>query len=71
MPAMRHVDSSSVEAIGYELSTRTLYVRFLTSGATYIYHEVDEMTFHRFLRADSKGRFLNLHIRDKYEYARL
>lgn len=71
MPDMIFVDSSNIEAIGYESSTRELHVRFSKTGETYVYYEVEEWVFEEFQRADSKGVFLNGSIKPKYSFARL
>ena len=71
MPEMIFVDSSNVEAIGYEVTTRELHVRFSKSGETYIYYEVDEWVFEEFKRADSKGIYLNTNIKNRYNFGKL
>ena len=68
---MRYVESSSVEAIGYDKNTQQLHVRFLKSGATYAYYDVDEWVFDEFRQAESRGRYFNDHIKEVYDYARL
>jgi hypothetical protein len=71
MPDMIFVDSSNIEAIGYDSATRELHVRFVKSGETYIYYEVEDWVFEDFRRADSKGVFLNTNLRSRYNYAKL
>ncbi len=71
MPEMIFVDSSNIEAIGYEVATRELYVRFSKSGETYVYYEVDEWVFEEFKRADSKGIYLNTNIKNTYNFGKL
>jgi hypothetical protein len=71
MPEMIFVDSSNVEAIGYESTTRELHVRFSKSGETYVYYEVEEWVFEDFKRADSKGTFLNTSIKSRYNFGKL
>ncbi|MDO8432071.1 MAG: KTSC domain-containing protein [Candidatus Binatus sp.] len=71
MPEMIFVDSSNVEAIGYDSATRELHVRFVKSGETYVYYEVEEWVFEDFKRADSKGTFLNTNIKGRYNYGKL
>ena len=70
MPDMVSVDSSNIDAIGYEQATRELYVRFL-SGGTYIYSEVPVECFEELLRAPSKGSYLNRAIKSAYTYRHL
>lgn len=71
MPEMHYVDSSNVEAIGYESDTQTLYVRFLNSGDTYVYYNVAQWVFSEFMQADSKGRYLNTNIKGRHDYDKL
>lgn len=58
MPDMHFVDSTNVEAIGYDGAARELHVRFL-SGTTYVYRDVDRWTFEELMSASSKGSFIN------------
>ncbi len=71
MPEMHFVDSSNVEAIGYDAEAQELHVRFLKSGATYVYYDVEEWVFQEFMQADSKGIYLNTNIKDRYQYGKL
>ncbi len=71
MPEMISVDSSNVEAIGYDATTRELHVRFAKSGETYVYYEVEEWVFEDFKRSDSKGTFLNTIVKVKYTFGKL
>ena len=65
MPDMHYVDSSNVEAIGYDPDARELYVQFIGSG-NYAYLDVEEWVCDEFLQADSKGQYLNQNIRGVY-----
>ncbi len=65
---MHRVDSTSIEAIGYDRRTRELYVRFLESGHTYVYRGVEDEIFEEFLSADSKGNYFNREIKGEYPY---
>jgi len=71
MPEMIFVDSSNIEAIGYESSTMELHVRFLKSGKTYVYYSVEEHIYSEFMQSDSKGSFLHSRIKPNYQYAEL
>ena len=71
MPKMSSVDSSNVEAIGYDPDNRELHVRFLKSGATYVYYDAQEWVFREFMQADSKGTYLNTSIKGRYRYRKL
>ena len=69
MPEMIYVDSSNIEAIGYEDSTRELHVKFL-SGGYYIYQEVPRQIFDDLMMAPSKGSFLNREVKSIYNYTK-
>ena len=71
MPEMIFVDSTTIEAIGYDSASRELHVRFVKSGETYVYYDVDEWEFEEFKGADSKGIFLNTNIKSRHSYAKL
>ncbi len=68
---MHAVDSSSIEAIGYESGSRKLYIRFLQSRKTYVYYGVEKRVFQQFMQAESKGRYLNAAIKGCYAYDRV
>ena len=71
MPDMHYVDSSNIEAIGYDEDSRELHVRFLKSGDTYVYHEIEAGVFEEMMQADSKGSYLNRRIKGTYQYSKL
>jgi len=70
MPEMNYVDSSNIEAIGYDDQTEELHVRFL-SGGTYVYHQVPASVFNGLMNAASKGSYLNREIKDVYQFSKL
>jgi len=65
MPDMIYVDSTNVEAIGYDEDGQELHVRFL-SGGYYIYHGVPQGIFDGLMYAPSKGSFLNREVKGIY-----
>jgi hypothetical protein len=71
MPDMQYVDSSNIEAIGYDAASRELHVRFLKSGETYVYYAVDEWVFVEMMQSDSKGKYLNSNIKPNYQAGKL
>ncbi|MCC7316600.1 hypothetical protein RAS2_18630 [Phycisphaerae bacterium RAS2] len=71
MPEMHLVDSTNIEAIGFDPSSQELHVRFLKSGETYVYYAVEEWVFQEFLQADSKGTYLNASIKGRYQFGKL
>ena len=54
MPEMHFVDSSNVEAIGYDPEARELHVHFIKS-ANYVYVDVEEWVFNEFYRPGRRG----------------
>ena len=68
-PEMHYVDSSNVEAVGYDPATQELVVQFLASG-TYVYFDVEEWVFDEFLQAPSKGQYVNLNVKGRYQFER-
>lgn len=71
LPAIRGVESSSIAAVGYDPTTRRLYLRFVGSGNAYLYHGVPPAVFDELMRAESKGGFVNTTIKGSYDYSRL
>ena len=61
------VESSNVASVGFEDST--LEVEF-TSGAIYRYSNVPERIHDELLASNSKGRYLNEHIKNTFAYLR-
>ena len=59
-----------VRSIGYDAQTQTLEVEF-QGGSVYQYYGVPDHVHDRMMEAPSKGRFLNMHIRDSYPYSRV
>jgi hypothetical protein len=62
-------DSSFVESIGYNFSSRKLVVSLETGEYTYQNVPVD--LFLQFIAADSKGEFYNANIKGRFNYRRL
>lgn len=64
------VASSNIASIGYDASSHTLEVEFL-SGTIYQYFGVPENMYDELMQAGSKGRFLNTYIKNAYGYSRV
>lgn len=62
------VESSNIESVGWE--NNTLYVKYL-SGGYYAYQNVPKEVYDNFCAAESKGRFMNAEVKNKYNYTRL
>ncbi len=64
------VDSTAISAIAYDRDRAKLFVRFV-SGERYVYVGVPGEVHRSFCDAESKGRFFQAEIRDRYPYNRL
>lgn len=64
------VESAAIQEIDYDAERSKLLVRF-ESGERYVYVGVPGEVHRSFLEADSKGRFFQAEIRDRYPYNRL
>lgn len=64
------VESAAIREIDYDEERSKLLVRF-QSGERYVYVGVPGEVHRSFLEADSKGRFFQAEIRDRYPYNRL
>lgn len=62
---MISVNSSAIDAIGYDSKTQQMKIKFKDSG-TYTFCGVPQSIFDNFLDANSKGQYYHKYIRDKY-----
>ena len=69
MPEMIYVDSSNIEAVGYDEDTQELHGWFL-SGGYYIYRDVPRDIFDQLMYAPSKGSFLNREVKNVYQFTK-
>ena len=67
LPEMKNVDSSNIAAIGYDRELSELFVQY-KNGMTYKYKEVPANIYERFLKAESKGKFMNEEVKPFYDY---
>lgn len=67
MVEMKYVQSSNIEAIGYDSEAQELHVRFIASGS-YIYSGVPEHVYEEFMNAPSHGSYLNRMIKGVYQF---
>ena len=65
-----HVESSNLQAIGYDDLPMDITIRFL-KGGDYVYHAVPFSVVMRLLQASSKGSFLASRIKGHYDYTKL
>jgi hypothetical protein len=71
VPVMARVDSTSINAVGYDEATNELYVEFVGRDETYVYFAVAPRVHREFLAAESKGGYFNRRIRPQYAWRRL
>ena len=64
------VDSTAIDQIDYDAERTKLLVRFV-SGEAYIYVGVPGEVHRSFVAAESKGRFFQAQIRDRYPFNKL
>ncbi len=62
-----HVRSSAIRKIGYEASTRRMYIDFEDSDPYYTYCGVPEGVYQSFVSARSVGSYYHQHIKDRYD----
>ena len=60
--------STAMNAATYQDQSASLELEFRT-GAIYRYLAVPAQTYRELLRAESKGRYFNQHIRNRFPYA--
>ena len=66
----QRVDSSSIVSLGYDAGTRTLEIQYV-SGGIYRYFDVPPSVAAQLDAAESKGRFVNSVIKQRYQYVRI
>jgi len=64
------VTSSNIKSIGYDPSSSTLEIEFL-SGDLYQYHEVPQSKSDAIMRADSHGKYLNSDIKPHHRFTQI
>ena len=69
MVEMKFVDSSNIEAIGYDDDKNELHSRFIKTGL-YIYSGVPKEVFDELSGASSTGSYFNRHIKPIYQQYR-
>jgi KTSC domain len=64
---LHSVESSMIQAFGYDAETKTLLVIF-NSGKAYRYFQVPPKVYKQLLAADSKGSYMRDWVIDCYAY---
>jgi len=65
------VASSAVAEAQYSFLNQQVKVRFLKSGAVYVYYGVPPEVWREFTAAPSAGRYFVYNIRNNYEFSRI
>jgi hypothetical protein len=68
--ARRPVVSSMMRSVGYDDAHAVLEIEFVT-GTVYRYHAVPRREWTGLMEAQSKGRYFEAHVRDKYPMRRV
>lgn len=61
------VQSSNIISVGYD--NNNLYVNY--KSGTYCYENVEKSVYENLMSSESKGRFMNEHIKGRYNYTRV
>ena len=69
MPEMIPVSSSNLSAVGYDATTKQLFIRFTTS--TYVYSGVPASIYHGLMSASSHGQYHAQFIKHAFPYRRI
>jgi len=67
---MEAVKSKGIRWVRYDERTRTLDVAYTSSGE-YRYFDVGPEVYSWLMKAESKGKFVNRLVKEKYRYERL
>lgn len=67
---MQRVDSSHIEAVGFDGKNEELIVEF-KGGRRYAYSGVRKDTFDNLMAADSKGTYFGKEIKNSFPFQRL
>ena len=67
---MKPVKSRGIRGVTYDAEAQTLDVEF-SSSRIYRYFDVPPSVYEWLVRVESKGRFINRLIKDKYRYERI
>lgn len=64
---MMPIESSNIEGAGYNNKTKQLWVAF-KGNKVYRYDLVPKKLFEELLQAESKGKYLNEHIKNNFKF---
>jgi hypothetical protein len=64
------VESSNLKSVGYDEKTRVLEIEF-HHGGIYRYYDVPADTHSALMKAESKGKYFQSHIRNKFRFEKI
>ncbi|MEK0448884.1 MAG: hypothetical protein RL088_1152 [Verrucomicrobiota bacterium] len=64
------VDSSNLKSVGFDEKSRVLEIQF-HHGGIYRYHDVPAETHAALMKAESKGRYFQTNIRNKFRFEKV
>lgn len=64
------VESSNIDAVGYDPSTQVLLVRF-KGNTLYGYSDVPAWVHTQFVKAESKGQYFAKNVKNKFKFSKL
>lgn len=70
LPDMQPVESSNIQAIGYDPDDRALHIKFKTGGH-YRYADVPSSVHQAFIDAPSKGKHFSQQFAGKYPHTKV
>ena len=70
MLEMQYVESSNIQAVGYDEDKEILVLDF-NSGTTYQYENVPVGVYQGLMDAESIGKYFHKNIRSVYEYSKI
>lgn len=66
---LKPVDSSNIEAVGYDPANKTMAVRF-KGGNVYHYHDVEQDAHAALIGAKSIGNHFHTNIKNSYKFSK-
>jgi hypothetical protein len=64
------VESSNLKSVGFDEKARVLEIEF-HHGGLYRYHDVPQETHAALMKAESKGKYFQAHIRNKFRFEKI
>jgi len=63
IPTLKPVESSQIQAIGYDAAALRLFILFKNGAATYAYENVSEILYENLMKAESIGSYFSRNIK--------